>query len=246
VRADSRARFDVLPDASAVAVAAADRFIEVARRSIDERGRFRVALSGGSTPKRVYPLLVAAPRVDAVDWSRVEFFWGDERAVPPDHPESNFGVAYQMLIAALPNVRPEAIHRMPAEAPDLDAAALAYEAELRLAFGARGDDPPAFDLIWLGMGPDGHTASLFPGSAALEVADRWAVANWAPGPQAWRMTLTFPVLDAAREVLFVVTGADKADALDRVRAGDQQLPAARVQAANVEWLVDAAAAGEAR
>jgi 6-phosphogluconolactonase len=246
VRAESRARFDVLPDASAVAVAVADRFIAVAQRSIGERGRFRVALSGGSTPKRVYALLVSEPRVRAMDWSRVDFFWGDERAVPPDHPESNFGVAYQMLIAALPNVRPEAIHRMPAEGPDLDAAALAYEAELRLAFGARGDDPPAFDLIWLGMGPDGHTASLFPGSAALDVIDRWVVGNWAPGPQAWRMTLTFPVLDAAREVLFVVTGADKADALERVRAGDQELPAARVRAANIDWLIDAAAAGESR
>jgi 6-phosphogluconolactonase len=244
VRTDSQARYEILPDPSAVAVAAADRFVAVARQSIEERGSFRVALSGGSTPKRIYPLLIAEPRVGAVDWSRVEFFWGDERAVPPDHPESNFGVAYQMLLAALPNVRPEAIHRMPAEAPNLDAAALAYEAELRLAFGARGDEPPVFDLIWLGMGPDGHTASLFPGSAALDVTDRWVVANWAPGPGAWRMTLTFPVLDAARALLFVVTGADKADALARVRAGDRELPAARVRAQHVEWLIDAAAAGE--
>jgi 6-phosphogluconolactonase len=246
VRAGSRARFDVLPDPAAVALASADRFIAVAQRSIEQRGRFRVALSGGSTPKRVYPLLATQPRVGAVDWSRVEFFWCDERAVPPDHPESNFGVAYQMLIAALPDVRPEAIHRMPAEAPDLDAAALAHEAELRLAFGARGSDPPAFDLIWLGMGPDGHTASLFPGSAALDVTDRWVVANWAPGPRAWRMTLTFPVLDAAREVLFVVTGSDKAPALERVKAGDEEMPAARVRAANVEWLVDAAADSASR
>jgi 6-phosphogluconolactonase len=244
VRTNSQARYDILPDASAVAVAAADRFVALARQSIDERGSFRVALSGGSTPKRIYPLLVAEPRVAAVDWSRVEFFWGDERAVPPDHPDSNFGVAYQMLLATLPNVRPEAIHRMPAEAPDLDAAALAYEAELRLAFGARGDEPPVFDLIWLGMGLDGHTASLFPESAALDVTDRWVVANWAPGPAAWRMTLTFPVLDAARELLFVVTGADKADALARVRAGDRELPAARVRAQHVEWLIDAAAAAE--
>jgi 6-phosphogluconolactonase len=244
VRTDSQAHYEILPDASAVAVAAADRFVAMARQSIDERGSFRVALSGGSTPKRIYPLLVDEPRVGAVDWSRVDFFWGDERAVPPDHPDSNFGVAYQMLLAALPNLRPQAIHRMPAEAPDLDAAALAYEAELRLAFGARGDEPPVFDLIWLGMGPDGHTASLFPNSAALDVADRWVVANWAPGPQAWRMTLTFPVLDAARELLFVVTGADKADALARVRAGDRELPAARLGAQQVEWLIDAAAAGE--
>jgi 6-phosphogluconolactonase len=242
VRTDSQARYETLPDASAVA--AADRFVALARQSIAERGSFRVALSGGSTPKRIYPLLVAEPRVGAVDWRRVEFFWGDERAVPPDHPESNFGVAYQMLLAALPNVRPGAIHRMPAEAPDLDAAALAYEAELRLAFGARGDEPPVFDLIWLGMGPDGHTASLFPESAALDVTDRWVVANWAPGPAAWRMTLTFPVLVAARELLFVVTGADKADALARIRAGDRELPAARVRAQHVEWLIDAAAAGE--
>ena len=244
MRTDSQAHYEILPDASAVAVAAADRFVAMARQSIDERGSFRVALSGGSTPKRIYPLLVDEPRVGAVDWGRVDFFWGDERAVPPDHPDSNFGVAYQMLLAALPNLRPQAIHRMPAEAADLDAAALAYEAELRLAFGARGDEPPVFDLIWLGMGPDGHTASLFPNSAALDVADRWVVANWAPGPKAWRMTLTFPVLDAARELLFVVTGADKADALARVRAGDRELPAARLGAQHVEWLIDAAAAGE--
>ena len=133
----------------------------------------------GSTPKQVYPLLLEPSRRDAVDWSRVEFFWGDERAVPPDHPESNFGVAYELLISQLPNVRPDRIHRMPAEAPDLDAAALAYESELRLAFDARGDEPPAFDLIWLGMGPDGHTASLFPGSTACS---RSAGAGWsAPG-----------------------------------------------------------------
>ncbi|HYI67429.1 MAG TPA: 6-phosphogluconolactonase, partial [Candidatus Limnocylindrales bacterium] len=161
-------RFTVLPDPAAVAEATADRFVTAAEAAIDERGIFRVALSGGSTPKKVYPLLLEPARRDEVDWGAVEFFWGDERAVPPDHPESNFGVAYGMLISQLPGVRPDRIHRMPAEAPDLDAAALSYESELRLAFGARGDEPPAFDLIWLGMGPDGHTASLFPGSAGLD------------------------------------------------------------------------------
>ena len=237
-------RFTVLADPDAVAAAAADRVVELARRAIEERGTFRIALSGGSTPKRVYPLLVGRERRERVDWSRVEFFWGDERAVPPDHPESNFGVAYQMLLAQLPGVRPGQIHRMNAEAPDLDAAAAAYEAELRLAFGARGDTPPTFDLIWLGMGPDGHTASLFPGSEALSVTDRWVVANWCPGPGAWRMTLTYPVLDGAREVIVVVTGADKGEAIRRVRAGDASMPAARVEAASVEWIVDRAAAGE--
>lgn len=238
------ARFTVLIDPTAVAATAADRFVEAATRAVDEHGVFRVALSGGSTPRQVYPLLTAAPRRDRVDWSRVEFFWGDERAVPPDHPESNFGVAYQMLIAQLPHVRPQHVHRMAAEAPDLDAAALAYEGELRLAFDARGDEPPAFDLIWLGMGPDGHTASLFPESNALAVTDRWVVANWAPGPRAWRMTLTYPMLNAAREVIFVVTGSDKADALRAIRSGTRDVPAAHVDAASVEWIVDRSAAGD--
>lgn len=238
--------FTVQPDPGAVAVATADRFVATARAAIDERGVFRIALSGGGTPTRVYPLLLEPERRDTVDWSRVEFFWGDERAVPPDHPESNFGVAYQVLISQLPAARPDRIHRMPAEAPDLDAAALSYESELRLAFEGRGSEPPAFDLVWLGMGPDGHTASLFPGSRALEERERWVVGNWAPGPEAWRMTLTFPVLNAGRDVIFVVTGADKADALRAIRAGGSDLPAARVDGEQVEWIVDAAAAGEER
>ena len=232
----------VLRDPATVAEATADRFVTSARTSIDARGVFRVALSGGSTPKQVYPLLLEPARRDAVDWAAVEFFWGDERAVPPDHPESNFGVAYGMLISQLPNARQDRIHRMPAEAPDLDAAALSYESELRLAFGTRGDKPPAFDLIWLGMGPDGHTASLFPGSTGLEERHRWVIANFAPSQNAWRMTLTFPVLKAGRDVVFVVTGADKADALREIRAGGTDLPAARVDGHHVEWIVDAAAA----
>ena len=234
--------FTVLRDPATVAEATADRFVASAQAAIDERGVFRVALSGGSTPRQVYPLLLEPGRRDAVAWDAVEFFWGDERAVPPDHPDSNFGSAYGMLISQLPNVRPDHIHRMPAEAPDLDAAALTYESELRLSFGARGDEPPAFDLIWLGMGPDGHTASLFPGSTGLEERRRWVIANFAPSQDAWRMTLTFPVLNAGREVLFVATGADKAAALREVRAGGSELPAARVDGEQVEWIVDAAAA----
>jgi 6-phosphogluconolactonase len=236
------ARITVHPDPAAVAEATADRFVAAAQAAIAERGIFRVALSGGSTPKAVYPLIASAARRDQVDWSAVEFFWGDERAVPPDDPESNFGVAYQMLISRLHGARPDRIHRMPADAPDLDAAALAHEAELRLAFEASGSDPPAFDLIWLGMGADGHTASLFPESTALAERERWVVANWAPGPRAWRMTLTYPVLNAGREVIFVVTGADKADALRRIVAGGSGLPAEEVRAASVEWIVDAEAA----
>ncbi len=237
--------FTVLSTAAAVAEATADRFVTAARAAIEDRGVFRVALSGGSTPKRVYPLLLDGPRLRAVDWTRVEFFWGDERAVPPDDAESNFGVAYQMLIAHLPGARNDRIHRMAAEAPDLNAAALTYESEIRLAFDARGDDPPPFDLVWLGMGSDGHTASLFPGSDALEETQRWVVGNWAPAHEAWRMTMTYPLLDAARQILFVVTGGDKAPVLQRIRAGDDTLPAARVRAERIEWLVDEAAAGAA-
>jgi 6-phosphogluconolactonase len=234
--------FEVLDSPADVARSTADRFVAAAVVAIEQRGIFRVALSGGGTPKQVYPLLLEPQRRDAVDWASVEFFWGDERAVPPDHPESNFGVAYGMLISQLPRVRPDRIHRMPAEAEDLDAAALSYESELRLAFGARGDEPPSFDLIWLGMGPDGHTASLFPGSPALDESERWVVAAWAPAQQAWRMTLTFPVLRAAHQTVFVVTGADKAQVLERVRANDLELPVARVTGDNVDWIVDAAAA----
>lgn len=236
-------RFTVHPDSPAVAAAAADRFVATLGRAIDERAIARVALSGGGTPTQVYPLLLEPRRRDALDWSRVEFFWGDERAAPPDHPESNFGVAYGMLLSQLRGVRPDRIHRMPAEAEDRDAAALSYESEIRLAFGIRGEELAEFDLIWLGMGPDGHTASLFPGSEALEEDDRWVVPTWAPGPSQWRMTLTLPILNAGRDVIFVVTGADKADAFARVREGDRDLPAGRVSGDAVEWLVDAELAG---
>jgi 6-phosphogluconolactonase len=238
-------RWTVLPDPAAVAIATADRFVAAAADAIDERGTFRVALSGGGTPKEVYPLILEPARRASVDWSRVEFFWGDERSVPPDHPESNFGVAYGMLISQLPGVRPDHVHRMPAEAPDIDAAAMGYESELRLAFGARGAEPAVFDLIWLGMGPDGHCASLFPGTSALDEHERWVVGNWVPQQDTWRMTLTYPILDAGRDVLFVVTGADKADPIRAIRAGGSGLPAERVAGQQVEWIVDGAAAPEA-
>ncbi len=237
-------RFTIVPDAAAVCLATADRFVEFATDAIERRGIFRLSMTGGSTPQRVFPHLLEPARRDAVDWSAVEFFWGDERPVPPDHPESNFGVAYASFISQLPGVRADRVHRMPAEAADLDAAALAYESELRLAFDTTGDEVPVFDLVWLGMGPDGHTASLFPGSTALEVEDRWVVANWAPALRTWRMTLTFPVLLAARATLVGVFGANKAEAIRAIRNGTSDVPAARIAGDHVEWIVDAAAAGE--
>ncbi len=239
----SAPEFIVLRNAAAVAEATADRFVAVARAAIDERGVFRVALSGGSTPKAVYPLIVAEPRVDRVDWSRVEWFWGDDRSVPPDDPESNYGVAEEMLLSKLPGLQRSRVHRMPADADDRDEAARRYEEQLRRAFHPPDGEPPRFDLVWLGMGADGPTASLFPGSDGLAVEHRWVVPNWAPDLETWRMTLTFPVLDAARLVLFAVTGREKAPALATVRSGRGGVPAGRVRAEKVVWLVDEAAAG---
>lgn len=231
----------VLSTPTMVAEAAADRIVGAARNAIRRRGRFRLALSGGSTPRAIYRLLAAVPRVGLVDWSRAEFFWGDERAVPPDHPESNFGLARALLLDLLPGVTPGAIHRMPADARDRDAAARGYQGEIARSFelAAGTSRPPRFDLVWLGMGRDGHTASLFPGSTALAEGRRWVVATWAPLPAGWRMTFTLPLINAARAVLFVATGADKARALQSVRSGSLALPAGRVRARSTLWLVDA-------
>jgi len=236
-------RFEVLPDVNAVAAATADRLIAAGRNAIRRRGRFVVALSGGSTPLAVCPLLMVPPRVRMLDWSRVEFFFGDERAVPPDDMESNYNTARIALLDYLPRLNMAQVHRMPCDLDDLEAGAEIYEHELRRIIGGNERGLPVFDLIWLGMGPDGHTASLFPGSAGLTERKRLVVAHYAPGPDAWRMTLTFPVLNAAREAMFVVTGAEKADAFRSVRSGSRELPAGRVRARRTLWLVDAAAAG---
>jgi 6-phosphogluconolactonase len=242
-------RFRVLPGPAALAEAAADRVVAAAGNAIRRRGRCLLALSGGSSPRLVYPLLASRPRIDSVDWSRVEFFWGDERAVPPDHPESNFGLARTLLLDHLPAVRLASVHRMPADAPDRDAAAAGYEAEMRRVFDLRPGTSrrPRFDLIWLGMGPDGHTASLFPGASPLAERRRWVVSATAPKTSAvaGRMSFTLPLINAARAVMFVVAGADKADALRSVRSGARHLPAARVRATSTLWLLDASAAGEA-
>jgi 6-phosphogluconolactonase len=234
-------RFEVHPDVPAVAAATADRLIAAGRNAIRRRGRFILALSGGTTPLAVCPLLVVPPRVRMLDWSRVEFFFGDERAVPPNDPESNYNTARLALLDYLPGLRMEQVHRMPCELQDLDAGAWQYERELREVIG--GDGIPRFDLIWLGMGADGHTASLFPATAALDERERLVVANWVPSIHAWRMTLTFPILNAAREAMFVVTGADKAPPVAAVRSGSANPPAARVRARRTVWLVDEAAAG---
>lgn len=236
--------FMVLPDADGVAIATADRLIAAGQEAIERQGRFFFALTGGSTPLTVCPLLVVPPRVNQLDWTKVEFFFGDERAVPSRHPESNYNTARQALLDFLPGVLPGQVHRLIGEAADLDAAARAYEALIGRTIGRLAPQAPAFDLVWLGMGADGHTASLFPGTAALDEAEHWVVANWVPQKNAWRLTLTFPILNAAREVNFVVTGTDKAPAFASIRSGSLELPSARIDAARTTWLVDRTAAGE--
>jgi 6-phosphogluconolactonase len=216
---------------------AAGRFLEAARQAIADHGRFAVALSGGSTPKRLYALLTQPPYAQAVDWSRVHAFFADERFVPPDDPDSTLRLARETLFAA--PIPPENIHPMPTTGLSPEAAAAEHAAELAAFFGA---PLPRFDLILLGMGPDGHTASLFPGRPDL--AGVVAPVFDSPKPPPTRLTLTLDALNQAQRILFLVTGADKAETLRTVFAdsapGAGSLPAARVQAAGSDtaWLVD--------
>ncbi len=230
--------------------AAADLFAQqsaVAR----PRGVFRVALSGGSTPKPVYHLLAAPPYRDQIDWSQLQFYWGDERTVGPDSPESNYRMAKEALLGHIP-VQPEQVHRMRGELAASEAAA-EYEQALARTFNlAPGLAPgafPRFDLILLGMGPDGHTASLFPHTSALAVRDRMVVANSVPKLQTERITLTVPTLNAAAAIVFLIAGADKADALAAVLQGTEQpeeYPSQLIVPANgtLTWMVDRTAAAK--
>jgi 6-phosphogluconolactonase len=207
------------------------------------KGSRSVALSGGRTPAALYAQLAGAFR-DRVDWSGVEWFWGDERTVPPDHADSNYRMARESLLEPL-RIASERVHRMPADATDLDAAAREYEQAIRQHVPAGADGVPQFDLILLGMGADGHTASLFPGSSGLGESQRLVVAHHVPSQNTWRMTLTYPVLLAARHIVFLVTGADKTEMLRTVLTSplDAGPPSVRVREATGEitWIVDAAA-----
>lgn len=232
-------------DASALARAAADAVVEHARAAVGARGAFAVALAGGSTPAALYHLLADArgPWRAAVAWDRVHVFFGDERSVPPDHADSNFRLADEALLRHVPVA---AVHRMEGERP-AEEAARAYEARLARRFGA--GPPPRLDLVLLGLGADGHTASLFPGSPALEERLRWVAAPWVPAVGAHRLTLTLPVLDAAAAVLFLVAGASKREPLAALlappdaRAG-APIPAARVApAGSLTVMADRAALG---
>jgi len=236
-----RGQLEVYEDGQRLVEAAAAGIERAAREAIAARGRLTLVLAGGHTPRPLYRRLATAP----LEWSRVFFFWGDERAVPPDHPDSNYGMARQELLEPI-GARPEQVFRIPAELPPEQAAA-AYEATLRSFFELAPGQWPVFDLVLLGLGADGHTASLFPDTPAVAVTDRAVVAQFVPAVGAWRITLTLPVLNAARQVLFLVQGAEKARALRAALApepGAEPVPAARVAPASgrLLWLADRAAA----
>ncbi len=227
--------------------AAADEVLRAATHAVAERGRFTIALSGGSTPKNMYTL-IAANADAALPWDRMFFFFGDERHVPPDDPDSNYRMVKESLLStgAIPSAN---VFRVPAENPDADAVAEVYEQTLRKFFGLAPGEFPRFDLILLGIGPDGHTASLFPETAALQEKTRLVVANWVEKLNTSRITLTLPVLNHARCVAFLVSGIDKAAALHEVLEGNapgEKYPSKLVQPSEgkVIWFVDRAAASE--
>jgi 6-phosphogluconolactonase len=235
----------VVPDPPALFQAAANEFASRAIASVKTAGRFTVALAGGSTPKSFYSLLASNDR-DRLPWDKMFFFWGDERHVPPEHPESNYRMAFDALLSKVP-VPAGNVFRIPAENPDANRAAEAYEQTLRDFFHPPAGTFPRFDLILLGMGPDGHAASLFPESKAVHERSRLVVANWVEKFRTDRLTLTLPVLNQASTVMFVVSGQDKAAALKEVLEGSQPpdlYPSKLVRPTNghLIWLVDQGAA----
>jgi 6-phosphogluconolactonase len=242
-----KASVEVYPDSLTLARAATDRWIKLAVGAIQEQGSFSVALAGGSTPRAAYSLLVDA----RLDWKNIHLFWGDERCVPPDHSDSNYLMARKALLDYVP-IPVRNIHRMRGEIPPIQAAA-EYEQLLQTFFADRKstiDIPRSFDLVLLGLGEDGHTASLFPGSPALQVKDRWVAVvehNQPPPPLVTRLTLTLPILNAAALVMILVVGEGKASRLKQALSPpgtEAILPVQRLQPVNgsVLWLVDQAAA----
>jgi 6-phosphogluconolactonase len=233
-----------------LASAAADEFVARARGAIEHHGRFTVALSGGSTPQALHADLAERTAKDPklLDWSHVEIFFGDERHVPPDHPDSNFRMANETLLSKVP-IPPTHVHRMRCENPDAAQAAAEYDQELAKSFDLKTEDQlPPFDLILLGMGPEGHTASLFPGTPAVQELKKRVVANWVPKLNTWRVTFTRPVINQAECVLLMVCGRDKAAALREVlgAGSPDQYPVKYVRPTHGQliWMVDKAAASQ--
>jgi len=234
-------KMEILADPEALARRAADLLIVAANGTAD---RFVVALSGGSTPRRLYELLARPPYRDALPWNRTHVFWGDERFVPKADARSNYRMAHEALLSRVP-IPSANVHPIPTEDTTPLDAAMGFEKELKSFYGFGALDPsrPLFDVTLLGLGADGHTASLLPGSRALAERERWAVAvtDGAPEP---RISLTYPPLESSRHVLFLVEGTEKRAIFERVRRGDPDLPATRIQPiGQLLWLADAAAAG---
>jgi 6-phosphogluconolactonase len=247
-RADAQVR--VYGDAGEVALKAARHFARLADQYVVGCGRFTVALSGGSTPRAMFSLLAQAPFADTVPWDSIYFFWGDERCVPPDHPDSNYRMARETLLAEAP-VTADQVHRVPTERGDPTMVAELYEADIRREMNILPGQLPRFDLILLGMGPDGHCASLFPHTEALQVRDRLVTANFVPKLNTNRITFTVPVINNAAAVVFLVAGADKADALAAVLEGaydPETYPSQLIAPEHgaLHWLVDRAAAAKLR
>lgn len=246
----------VFPDTGALMRAAAEQVVELAALAIASRRRFTWVLSGGSTPRQLYALLATRSYASRIDWARVCFFWGDERHVPPDHPDSNYDMAREALLTPIGALASN-VHRMRGELPPVAAAAL-YEAELRSFFAqSEAARAPAFDLVLLGMGDDGHTASLFPGTPALLENERWVIASDGGEARGERVSLTPVIMNAARQISFLVAGASKAARLSQVlrsnaeakgslgEAPPELLPVQYIRPVNGDliWLLDAAAAG---
>ena len=241
------AEVQVHADTTALSRASADHFLGAARDAIAKHGRFAVALSGGSTPKAIFALLAAgeASGSNHISWDKVQIFFGDERHVPPDHADSNFRMATEALLSKVP-IPSANIHRVQGEL-EAPTAAANYEVELRKVFGANVGEVPGFDLVMLGMGPDGHTASLFPGTTALDETTALVCSTWVEKLKSHRITFTYPLLNAAAEVLFIAGGADKTEMLGKVLRGDpsgQTHPSqgVRPSSGRLLWMVDEAAA----
>ena len=239
----------IVADAEAMSKAAAETLVEHIRDTLKTRDAYSIVLSGGSTPRRLYALLANDALIrDQIPWDRVHFFWGDERHVPPDHPDSNYRMANAALLSNAP-IPAANIHRIRAEDADAEKAAAAYAHEIRRFFKIDTGQMPRFDCVLLGMGTDGHTASLFPGTAALEETRRLVVANWVEKFQSYRITLTVPVFNNATRIIFLISGQQKANMLKSVLAHGQvsdTYPIQRIRPKQGQciWLIDTSAAGQ--
>ena len=238
----------ILINIDAIANRAAQDFLQSATQAVSEKGSFTVALSGGSTPKALYSLLATdAALRSQLPWDKMYMYFGDERSVGPDHPDSNFRMATETMLSKVP-IKPEQVFRIKGEYKDTEKAAQEYEQVLRTSFKIAEGQVPRFDLVFLGIGNEGHTASLFPGTKALHETKRLVVRNWVGKLYTNRITLTAPAINNAARVVFMVTGADKALALKGILEGPyepDQLPAQIIQPPNgiLLWLVDTVAGG---